>query len=239
MSDETKRIIKKSKRKRIFKDLYIAYKRIVKEHNNLLTFYYSNIKLMYLITEDIIYLFWKIAISSGKKKDNIQAISDIYELNILHCFVAHYYSLKSGVALGSYSFLRTIYENVLRIYVNLCYEEIAKITSDYETRLDNALNEEAIKKIEKIFEKDYRFLSHKVILPKLYEQNTINSYKKFYHHISSQVHTSIKSRSSLYDLREDVIIDNLKVGIGLTFVNFILLFELYGNKIKEKIYRQN
>ena len=121
-----------------FEKLYLAYRKLAKNYQRELDFYYHVITAMHQTMQQVIKSFAKEFKNREKKKEGINAILDIYELNILHCFWAHYNTLKSGITLASYSNLRTIYETTLRIYVNECYPDVAEATCNYNLKNDLA-----------------------------------------------------------------------------------------------------
>ena len=217
-----------------FEDVERDYRRLAKTCDPQLEFYYQIIRLMHQIMKSVGKKFVRDKIKYNRSRSGITAIIDIYEIKILNYFLSHYHILKSGTALASYLPLRTIYENILRIYINKCYPSTARITEKYEVRLNSGLTPEEIIKVEKEYFNLGRRLGHGYVIKHLFNTAEHDIYKNFYEQISLASHSSIQSVSACYELRKDIFIDSLKLGVGLTYMNIILLFELYGNNIDRK-----
>jgi len=220
-----------------YEQIYGRYKRLYKENKEYAVFYSKCIKLMHQIVQDIAkikaneYTKTKIHITGAK------AMSQLYEIKILHNFVAHQTLLKNGISIASYDHLRNIYETIIKIYLNLTHPDLGELNFKYETSQNNKeLSKEEIKKIEEEYKKE-RYLKTDYIEKKIYSEDMRKHTREFYHTLSGLMHPSIKSMAPCYEFRPNQFMDSFKLGIGLTIPNFIILFELYEDKIKNK-YKQ-
>ncbi|MBN1645118.1 hypothetical protein JW851_03710 [Candidatus Woesearchaeota archaeon] len=173
-------------------------------------------------------------IKTRKSLTGARAMSELYEIKILHNFTAHQILLKNGISIASYNHLRSIYETILKIYLNITYPDLGNINFEYETRENNTeISKDKIKQIEENYKRN-KSLKTCFIEKKLYSKGNIQLTRKFYHGICSFVHPSIKSMSACYEFQPNTFIDSYKLGIGLTNSNFMILFELYRDKIRRK-----
>lgn len=220
-----------------YSQLLQRYKELYKNNKEVSRFYNQCINLMHLIVQDMAKVKATEFMKTKKYLTGARAMSELYEIKILHNFVAHQILIKNGISIGSYNQLRSIYETIIKIYLNIIRPDLGDINFKYETRENNKdLSEEEIKQIEKNYRKS-EFLKTGFIEKKLYSGEILKSTRKFYRKICSSVHPSIMSMSACFEFRPETFIDTYKLGIGLTSSNLIVLFELYGDKIKKR-YKQ-
>ena len=213
------------------------YRRIVKDNNEIFDFYQKCINLMHKIVEDMSKVKAREYLKTKKHMTGARAISELYEIKILHSFVAHNSLLKSGIVIASYSHLRTIFETILKIYLNKTEPELGELNFKHEILENGGFTKEEKKEIKKKFY-EHQYLKQKYVEEKLYSKKTLKSTRKFYSHICSLVHPSINALGACFQIKPDTLIDSTKLGIGLTISNFVILFELYDKDIKNR-YRKS
>lgn len=199
-----------------YKQIFQMYKKLYDDNKELSLFYSKCINLKHLIVQDMAKVKATEFIRTGKEHTGAKPISELYEIKIIHNFVAHQTLLKNGVSVASYSHLRTIYETILRIYLSILYPDLANINFKQE-----------------IGENNRRFGAG-FMEEKLYSEDTVKSTRLFYDKLCKSIHPSINAMRACFDFIPNTFMDSYKVGIGLTQINFMVLFELYGDKIKKK-----
>lgn len=208
------------------------YARLYKENKEAAEFYSKCIRLMHLIVQDMAKVKATEYMKTKKHITGARAMSELYEIKIIHEFTAHQTLLKRGLCIASYSHLRSVYETIIKIYLNITNPKLGDLNVNYEIRENNKeLTPEQIKKIEKDFF-DKKWLKTSFIEQKIYSGKTLESMRAFYRHICSLIHPTITSLAACFEVKPNVFLDTFKLGIGMTTANFIILFELYGNQIK-------
>jgi len=214
--------------------IFQMYKKLYKDNKEVSIFYSKCINLMHQIVQDMAKIKANEYMKTKKHMTGARAMSELYEIKILHNFVAHQTLLKNGISIASYNHLRSIYKTIIKIYLNITQPNLGNINFKYEIRENNKdFSEEEIKQIENDYKKN-SFFKTSFIEKKLYSGDIFKSTRNFYHKICSFVHPSIMSMSACFEFKPNTFIDSYKLGIGLTSSNFMVLFELYGNKIKKR-----
>jgi hypothetical protein len=219
----------------------VSYQKVQKEYktqyrNNkeITEFYDKCIYLMLQISEDILKKKIKEFTKTKTHLTGSGAINDLYQIKIIHNFSAHQDLLKNGIVLGSYLHLRTIYESIIKTYLGITQEELGELNFKMETIFKDEKTSAAEKK--EIWK---RFIEHEYLRPNyiertIYDGDQLIGVRKFYRMISSISHPSISSLASCFEYKPETFIDSIKLGIGLTSSNFILLLELNKKKIAKK-----
>ena len=103
------------------------YKKLYNDNKEISNFYIKCIKVMNQIFEDIQKVSAREFVKSKEYLTGPPAMSDFYEMRILHNFVAHNVLLKNGITFASYNHLRNIYEALIKIYLNLTNPDLAEL----------------------------------------------------------------------------------------------------------------
>ena len=213
------------------------YKKLYRNNLEVARFYSKCINLMHLIVQDIAKVKASEFMKTKKPITGAKAMSELYEIKILHNFVAHQTLLKNGISIASYNHLRSIYETLIKIYLNITLPDLGDLNFKYEIREnDTNFTKDEVVQIEKDYQSN-KYLRTSFIETKLYSEEILKSTRLFYQKICSFVHPSIQSMSACFDFKPETFIDSYKLGIGLTSSNFIILFELYADQIKKR-YKQ-
>jgi len=206
------------KKLKTFEDLFIDYRKLAKLNNEKLVFYYDTIKLMHQIIQDVNRVNFLQYKKNPKNLTQIDSILQIYEIRILHYFMAHYWLIKKGVIYSSYMPLRSIYESILRIYFILINKNLNNLIIKIEL---GEINDHCTFKTSNIEKKIYDSLTQKKV-------------RQFYQSLCIFTHPNIDSAESSFVYKEEPFFDSYMVGLLLAYSNLIMIFELYNSKIKTK-----
>jgi hypothetical protein len=215
-----------------YEKIFLMYKLFYRDNKEIVTFYSKCINLTHQIIQDVTKSKAKEFIKTKKQSTGAKAISELYEIKIAHNFVAHNTLLKNGVSLASYNPLRSIYEIIIKIYLNITFPDLGELNFKYEIRNSeqSKFSKEQIKNIERDYKK-HQYFSTNFIEQKIYSSD---EFREFYRNICAFVHPSILSMAACFVFKPKTFIDSCVLGIALTSSNFIVLYELYGNMIKKR-----
>lgn len=217
-----------------YEQIFKMYKKLYKDDSEAELFYSKSIRLMHQIFQDVSKSEAQEYMKTKKYLTGAKAISKLYEIKILHHFVAHQTLLKNGITIASYNHIRSIYELIIAIYLNIIEPDLGELNFNYETKESNKeLSKRQLEDIKKQYAQN-EYLKPSFIEKKLYSGKTLHSMRDFYHNICGFIHPSIISMAACFEFKPNTFIDSSKVGIALTNINFIILFELYGDKIKKR-----
>ena len=197
-----------------------------KEEKEQADFYRECIELAYSVTNDARKIK-KEKFKTVKEPESHHLLTDFYEGNILHSFIAHYCLLEKGLLLASFSNIRTIYENLLRIYLIKTNKKSADLIYKYETRENKKYSEEEKEQIEKDFKKE-KHLRMSYIINKIYSGKKKENVYKHYGELSEMVHPEVRGRHFMFQEADKPTLTNaIKRGTLLTIANFVLICENY------------
>jgi len=131
---------------------------------------------------------------------------------------------EKGLVSPSRNILRTVYEQILRIYLFLEFPDDASLWYNYWNNPDE-------------FENDMKrkmWMKHKYMIDKLYKDSKKESVKEFYKNISRYAHPNIRSIWSDYANIKEVE-DTLNGLLGSVFETVKLLQKTFGPKLSPEL----
>jgi len=214
-----------------FSKIQSQYRQVNRLNKNIVKEYVDGIQLTYKIIQALNKAQHREFQKTKTPVAPFDSLMDFYEVKIAENFVAHKELLKSGIVISSYSHLRTIYETFLVIYLCKTYPQLGKLKLDYELVSYKTLAEQ--KQIKEEY-KNKRWLKTEFIEKQLYNQDMQVQVRKFYKQLCEYAHPSINGLATSFEFRPKIFKDSLTLGISLLHSNFVILCELYGDKIQKR-----